>query len=91
MEATVAADQAALENARLQLSFCSIRSPVTGRVGTLNVNAGNVVKDLDTVLVTINQTQPIYVGPVPDPLPCRRRAHWLGVCRPTSAAAVGAA
>jgi multidrug efflux system membrane fusion protein len=60
-EATVAADDAAVENAQLQLSFCSIRSPITGRVGTLYVNAGNVVKNLDTVLITINQTEPIYV------------------------------
>lgn len=61
LEATVAADEAAVTNAQLQLSFCSIRSPINGRVGVLNVNAGNVVKNLDTILITINQTEPIYV------------------------------
>jgi membrane fusion protein, multidrug efflux system len=61
LEATVMADEAAVENAELQLSFCFIHSPINGRVGTLNVNAGNVVKNLDTVLVTVNQTEPAYV------------------------------
>lgn len=60
-KATVAADQAAVETAELQLSFCFIHSPVNGRAGTLKVNAGNAVKNLDTMLVTLNQTEPIYV------------------------------
>jgi membrane fusion protein, multidrug efflux system len=61
LEATVSGDEAAVTNAQLQLSFCSIRSPINGRVGVLNVNAGNVVKNLDTIIITINQTEPIYV------------------------------
>ncbi len=60
-EATVAADRAAVDNARLQLSFCSIHSPINGRAGTLDVNPGNVVKSQDTVLTTLKQTEPIYV------------------------------
>jgi multidrug efflux system membrane fusion protein len=74
-EATVAADRAAVDNARLQLSFCSIRSPINGRAGTLDVNPGNVVKSQDTVLTTLRQTEPIYVDfSVPEPeLPEIRR------------------
>jgi len=61
LAATVKADEAAVMNAKLQLGYCSIRSPVNGRVGKLLANEGNIVKDNDTVLVTINQTKPIYV------------------------------
>ncbi len=61
LRATVVADQAAVTNAQLLLAYCYIRSPITGRAGTLLVNAGNVVKNQDTILVTLNQTQPIYV------------------------------
>ena len=60
-EATVLADQAAVESARLQLSYCTITSPINGRAGKLLVNAGNMVKNNDTVIVTLNQTRPIYV------------------------------
>jgi multidrug efflux system membrane fusion protein len=59
--ATAVADQAAVESARLQLSYCTIASPINGRAGKLLVNAGNMVKNNDTVLVTLNQTRPIYV------------------------------
>lgn len=61
MNATIAADNAAVTNAEVQLDYCTIRSPITGRIGTLLVNEGNIVKDLDTVLAVINQLQPIYV------------------------------
>jgi membrane fusion protein, multidrug efflux system len=62
LAATVASDRAALESARLQLGYCSIRSPMAGRTGNLVVNAGNLVKANDTpALVSINQTSPIYV------------------------------
>lgn len=60
-EAAVHADQAAVEQAKIQLSYCSIYSPVTGRTGTLLVNPGNLVKNNDTSLVVINQVTPIYV------------------------------
>src|SRR5262249_849252 len=46
--------------ARVQLSYCSIRSPINGRVGLLLVDSGNVVKNNETILAVINQTQPIY-------------------------------
>lgn len=58
---TIRADQVALEGARLELSFCSIRAPVTGRTGNLAVRRGAVVKAIDADLVTIHQVQPVYV------------------------------
>ncbi|HKA31752.1 MAG TPA: efflux RND transporter periplasmic adaptor subunit [Candidatus Binatia bacterium] len=62
IEATVEADKANVENAKVQLSYCRIFSPVTGRTGSLLVNEGNVVRTNDaTPLVTINQVSPIYV------------------------------
>jgi len=61
LRATVEADKAALGTARLQLSFCSIVSPVNGRVGLLLVDEGNMVKNNETILAVINQTKPLYV------------------------------
>ncbi len=55
------ADRAALSNARLQLSYCSIVSPVDGRTGNISVKEGNLVKATDVELVTIAQIQPVYV------------------------------
>jgi membrane fusion protein, multidrug efflux system len=61
-KAVVAADRAAAENARLQLSYCSIASPLDGRTGSLMVHAGNIVHASDTnPLVVINQVTPVYV------------------------------
>jgi len=58
----VAADEGALENARVQLSYATIRSPISGMTGNLLVYAGNLVKANDTTpLVTITQATPIYV------------------------------
>ncbi len=61
LRATVKADEAAAENAKVQLGYCYICSPIDGRIGKLMVNQGNMVKDNDTILVVINQTKPIYV------------------------------
>jgi multidrug efflux system membrane fusion protein len=62
LAATVAADQALLDNARLQLKYCYIYSPISGRTGSLIANEGNLIKaNADTAMVTINQIQPIYV------------------------------
>lgn len=57
--ADVAADVAAVESARAQLSFCTITAPISGRLGALAIDRGNVVKANDTVLVTINKLTPI--------------------------------
>lgn len=62
-QAAIRADEAAVENAILQLGYCSIRSPIDGRVGDILVHAGNVVKaNPDNPLVVINQIHPIYVS-----------------------------
>src|SRR5262249_47384552 len=55
------ADRAAIENAKLQLEYCTVRSPISGRTGNLIVYAGNLIKSNDTILVTINQISPLYV------------------------------
>ncbi|MGB7623631.1 MAG: efflux RND transporter periplasmic adaptor subunit [Terriglobia bacterium] len=56
------ADKAAVENAKVLLSYCSIYSPIDGRTGSLLIHQGNVVKANDTVsMVVINQITPIYV------------------------------
>jgi membrane fusion protein, multidrug efflux system len=60
-EATVRADQAAIENAKVNLSYCSISSPIDGRTGSYQAYPGNIAKLNDTVLVVINQIHPIYV------------------------------
>ncbi len=61
LDAAVAADKAAVENAGVQLVYCSIYSPINGRTGYLIVHRGNMVKANDNPpLVTINQIQPIY-------------------------------
>jgi multidrug efflux system membrane fusion protein len=59
--ATVAATRATVENIKVQLGYTSIRSPIDGRTGNLNVKQGNVVTANSTDLMTINQVQPIYV------------------------------
>lgn len=61
LAATLAADRAAIRNARIQLGYCSIRSPISGRTGTLSLHPGNLVKANDLPIVTINQISPIYV------------------------------
>ncbi len=61
-EAVVEADKAAVETAKVQLSYCYIYSPVNGRVGSLLVNEGNLVRVNDAApLVVINQLNPINV------------------------------
>ena len=61
-EAVVNANNAAVENAKVQLSYCYIYSPIDGRVGSLLVNEGNLVRVNDgTPLLVINQVSPINV------------------------------
>jgi membrane fusion protein, multidrug efflux system len=60
--AAAQADMAALENLKVQLSFCSIRAPITGRISQAAVKVGNFVRSADTMpIATINQLAPIYV------------------------------
>ncbi len=61
LDAAVRADQAALLTAKVNLQYCSIYAPISGRTGNLMVHAGNLVKVNDVALVTINQIAPTYV------------------------------
>ncbi len=61
LSAAVQADKANVDNARLQLAYCTIKSPIDGRVGSVLINKGNVVKANDLAMVTINKISPIYV------------------------------
>ncbi len=61
-KASVVSDNSAIETAKLNLSYCYIRSPINGRAGSLLIQAGNLIKANDTTaLVNINQLQPVYV------------------------------
>ena len=63
LDATVGADKAAVENARVQLEYATIPAPIDGRTGALMVHAGNLVRANDTTaLVVINKIAPIYVS-----------------------------
>jgi len=62
LRANIAADQAAVQTAGLNLQYTRIYSPLDGRAGNLNLNAGNIAKaNSDTPMVVINQIKPIYV------------------------------
>lgn len=62
LAATVKADEAAVENAKLNLGYCDVTAPVSGRTGSVLVYAGNVVAPNGNPLVVINQIQPILVS-----------------------------
>jgi multidrug efflux system membrane fusion protein len=60
-DAAVRADRGALEDAKVQITYCTLYSPINGRTGNLIVHQGNMVKANDVPsLVNINQVQPIY-------------------------------
>jgi multidrug efflux system membrane fusion protein len=62
-QATVQGEEAMVDQAKLNLEYSRILSPIDGRTGNLLVNVGNLVKANDTIaLVVINQTRPIYVS-----------------------------
>lgn len=62
LEGTVRNDQAAIDNAKLNLLYCHITSPIDGRVGLRQVDPGNMVHANDTnSLLVITQLQPIAV------------------------------
>jgi multidrug efflux system membrane fusion protein len=63
LNATVEADKAAVENAKVQLQYATIAAPIAGRTGALMVHEGNLVRANDaTPLVTINQVSPMSVS-----------------------------
>jgi multidrug efflux system membrane fusion protein len=62
LEAQAQASESTVANARLQLDYCTIRAPFSGRTGNLNVHEGDLVRANDTgAMVTVNQLSPIYV------------------------------
>jgi membrane fusion protein (multidrug efflux system) len=64
-QATVESDKAAVETARINLSYTPIRSPITGRIGKSEVTVGGLVSSYQTtVLATVQQIEPVYVDVV---------------------------
>jgi multidrug efflux system membrane fusion protein len=62
LEAQALSSESTVANAKLQLDYCSIRAPITGRTGNLAVHEGDLVRANDVgVMVSINQISPIYV------------------------------
>jgi multidrug efflux system membrane fusion protein len=64
LKATLQADQAVVENAKVQLGYTSIYSPITGRTGSILLDQGNMIKanDDNKSLVVIEQIRPIFVS-----------------------------
>lgn len=61
--AAIKADEAALENLRVQLSYATITAAISGRISAASVKVGNFVRSADvTPIATINQISPIYVS-----------------------------
>jgi multidrug efflux system membrane fusion protein len=60
LKQAVEADRAAVETAKVNLTYTTIYSPIDGRTGNLMVHRGNVVKANDIPILAINQIQPIY-------------------------------
>jgi multidrug efflux system membrane fusion protein len=62
LEATIQGDEAAIENARVQLGYTTIAAPIAGRTGIRLVDQGNIVHATDTTgIVVVTQLQPISV------------------------------
>jgi multidrug efflux system membrane fusion protein len=62
LRATVVSDKAAVENAAVQVDYCSIRSPIDGVIGSLSVDQGNLIKEKDVAIASINQISPIRIS-----------------------------
>ena len=63
LRGTIKADEAALRNLRVQLSYTKIVAPISGRISAANVKVGNFVRPADTApLAVINQIKPVYVA-----------------------------
>jgi membrane fusion protein, multidrug efflux system len=64
LAASVQADTAAVESAKLDLGYCTIRSPINGIAGSVRITQGNILKanDNENPLVTIKQIRPVYVS-----------------------------
>jgi membrane fusion protein, multidrug efflux system len=90
-EAVALASRAAVDNARLNLEYCTIRSPIEGYPGKIQIQMGNLVKANDvSPLVVINQVHPIYVNfSVPEQKLPEVREHMAGGALAVDALAPG--
>src|SRR5260370_13994268 len=61
-KASIESDRSAIANANLNLTYCEIRSPISGGAGNLLIHAGNLIKVSDMPLVVINRLTPIFVS-----------------------------
>lgn len=55
------AAESAVEVAQLNLEYCTIKAPIDGRAGARRVDPGNIVKENDDVLLTIERLDPVYI------------------------------
>jgi multidrug efflux system membrane fusion protein len=63
LEGTIRLDQASLERSRLDLEYAEIRAPISGRVGSVQLTTGNVIKaNDDRTMCVINQISPIFIS-----------------------------
>jgi RND family efflux transporter MFP subunit len=61
-KAAIRADQGVLDNLKVQLSYCTVTAPISGRISAAAVKVGNFVRQADTApMATINQMAPVYV------------------------------
>ncbi len=91
--ANAAAARATVDSARLQLDYCTIRAPITGRAGRIMIQQGNLVKANDgNPLVLINQLQPIFVNfSVPEQYLAQVRGAGAGLVKVVASDADGKA
>jgi multidrug efflux system membrane fusion protein len=62
-QAAIKSDQGLLDNLKVQLSYCTVTAPITGRISAAAVKVGNFVRQADTApMATINQMAPVYVS-----------------------------
>lgn len=62
-QAIIKSNQADIETAQINLDYCTIKAPITGRTGVLQINVGNLVTVAEnTPLITLNQITPIYLN-----------------------------
>jgi membrane fusion protein, multidrug efflux system len=61
-QGAIVADRAMIDNLKVQMDYCTIRAPISGRISMAAVKVGNLVREADAVpLATINQMAPVYV------------------------------
>lgn len=93
LRATALADKAAVENAALELSYCTLIAPISGRIGSLKLDRGNMIKTGNTEpIATIDALSPCYVSfSVPENnLPAIQRAMAQGALTLTATPTGGA-